>query len=250
MIRKLLILAAALPLMSAAANVTNTVLMVDQNGNLNVDGVASVAQVATNSVEVQIAEAKAAAAAATARGVTNAINAVVENIMSNNVIIYRSGFSDSFSAVVVFTDNDQLHIIEARWVEKSAQQIRVQVDYVSTANLGTTKPLVYTHNTITNRQDFDELADANVSAPTYHPETVTFQSQEYSGYYTIEATIPNPASTAQYFLWIKVTGDTPSGDGLTLDLPNGVTGGYSGNITWGGNVLTYKGGVLTGVAHE
>ena len=40
----------------------------------------------------------------------------------------------------------------------------------------------------------------------------------------------------------------PSGDGLTLDLPNGVTGGYTGEVEWGDKVLTFKGGMLTGVA--
>ena len=99
---------------AAAPNVTNTVMMVDQRGNLNVEGVASVEDVATNAVKVQIAEAKAAAAQDTARGVTNALQAVAENIMSNNVVIYRSGFSDSFAALVIFTDDDILAITEAR----------------------------------------------------------------------------------------------------------------------------------------
>ena len=65
----LAITAAALALAVHAANVTNTVLMVDQRGALNVDGVASVADVATNAVKAQIAEAKAEAAQETARGV-------------------------------------------------------------------------------------------------------------------------------------------------------------------------------------
>ena len=39
-----------------------------------------------------------------------------------------------------------------------------------------------------------------------------------------------------------------SGDGTTLDLPNGVTGGYTGDVVWGDKVLTFRGGVLKGVA--
>ena len=89
-----------------AANVTNTVMMVDQRGHLNVEGVASVEDVATNAVKATIAEQKAAAAQHTAQGVTNALQAVAENIMSNNVVIYRSGFSDSFSALVIITDDE------------------------------------------------------------------------------------------------------------------------------------------------
>ena len=242
-----LLCAAATVAAVAAPNVTNTVMMVDQRGNLNVEGVASVADVATNAVKAMIAEQKAAAAQNTARGVTNALQAVAANIMSNNVVIYRSGFSDSFASLVVFTDDDVLEIVEARW-QPSAAQIAVEVDYVTTANLGTTKPLVYAHNTLTNRVDFDELADANVTTPVYHAESREFGGQTFAGYYTITATIPNPPGTDSYFLWIKATGDTPSGDGLTLDLPNGVTGGYTGNVVWGDKLLLFRGGVLKGVA--
>lgn len=232
----------------ADADVTNTVMMVDQKGNLNIEGVASVADVATNAVKVQIAEAKAFAAQETARAVTNAIQAVAENIMSNNVVIYRSGFSDSFAALVVFTDDDILGIVEARWVERSAARIVVDVDYVSTVDLGTVKPAVMHHNTLDGgKENFEELDEANVSAPVYHPESRTYDGQTFAGYYTIRATIPNPAGTTSYFLWIKATGDAPGGDGTTLDLPNGVTGGVSGEYLWGDKILVFRGGVLTEV---
>ena len=236
----------------AAANVANTVMMVDQRGHLNVEGVASVAQVATNAVKVQIAEAKAEAAKQTAQGVTNALQAVASNIMSNNVVIYRSGFSDSFAALVIFTENDVLEICEARWREKSAARIVVDVDYVTTANLGTVKPVVMYRNTLDNLQngqyDFDELDETNITTPVYHAEQREYSGQTFAGYYSITATIPNPSGTSSYFLWIKATGDTPSGDGTTLDLPNGVTGGFTGDLVWGDKVLTFKGGVLKGVA--
>lgn len=246
--RAILFLLCAAPVMARSADVTNTVMMVDQRGNLNVEGVASVEDVAANAVKVQIAEAKAEAAQTTARGVTNAINAVVENIMSNNVVVYRYGFSDSFAALVVFTEDDILAITEARWIEKTAARIVVEIDYVSTANLGTIKPAVLHHNTLDGgRANFEELAEANVTAPVYHVEERTYDGQTFAGYYTITATIPNPASTTSYFLWIKADGDAPSGDGTTLDLPNGVTGGVSGEYVWGDKVLTFRGGVLKGV---
>lgn len=231
----------------AAANVTNTVMMVDQRGNLNVEGVASVADVATNAVKVAIAEQKAQIAQTTALSVTNALQAVVENIMENNVVIYRSGFSDSFAPLVTITENDILAIVDARWIETAATRIVVEVDYVSTADLGTVKPLVYHHNTLTNRASFAELADANVTVPVYHAGETTYYGQTFAGYYTVTATIPNPSGTASYFLWIKADADVPSGDGMTLDLPNGVTGGVSGEYVWGDKVLTFRGGVLKGV---
>ena len=240
-----LLCAAAAVAALAAPNVTNTVMMVDQRGNLNVEGVASVEDVAKNAVKVQIAEDKAEAAQRTARGVTSAIGAVVENIMSNNVVVYRSGFSDSFAALVIITDDDILGIVEARWIEQTAARIVGDIEYVTTADLGTVKPAVMHHNTLDGgKENFDEVADANVTAPVYHAEERTYNDQTFAGYYTIRATIPNPSGTSSYFLWIKATADAPSGDGTTLDLPNGVTGGVSGDYVWGDKTLSFRGGVL------
>lgn len=243
--RAILFLLCAASFIARCADLTNTVMMVDQRGNLNVEGVASVAQVASNAVKVTIAEAKAEAAQQTAQGVTNAMGVVIENIMSNNVVVYRSGFSDSFASLVIFTDADVLAIVEARWVEKTAAQIVVEVDYVTTANLGTTKPLVMVHDTLGGgHEDFTQLDDANVTAPTYHVGSREHGGQTFAGYYSLTATIPNPSGTASYFLWIKAEGDIPSGEGMTLDLPNGVTGGLTGDVVWGDRTLTFRGGVL------
>lgn len=236
------------PLSAAAeANVTNTVLMVDQRGNLNVEGVASVEDVATNAVTAQIAVAKADAAQAAAYTVAESVQTVANNIMSNNVVIYRSGFSDAFAALVIFTDNDKFEICDARY-QVSSSQIVAEIDYVSTVNLGTTKPIVYHHNTLIPADDFDELPESSVSTPVYHAEERVIQEQHFDGYYTITATIPNPTSTTSYFLWIKVEADAPAGDGTTLELPNGVTGGITGDFTWGDKILSFSGGVLRGVS--
>ena len=241
--------AAIIAVNAAAPDTTNTVMMVNQRGELNVEGVASVADVATNAVKVQIAEAKAAAAQDTAEGVTNAISAVVGNIMSNNVVIYRSGFSDSFASLVVFTDNDILAIIDTRW-QISAAQIVVEVDYVTTANFGATKPLVFAHNSLDGgAANFDEVPDGSVTTPVYHAAAREYNGQTFAGYYTTTATITNPGATNSYFLWIKAEADAPSGDGTTLDLPHGVTGGATETVTWGDKVLTFRGGVLTEVTN-
>ena len=242
-----LAITAALALAADAANVTNTVMMVDERGVLNVEGVASVAEVATNSVKAQIAEAKAEAAQQTAQGVTSAIQSAVGNIMSNNVVIYRSGFSDSFAALVQFSPNDKLVIFEIRPLEQSAAQVRVALEYVSTANIGALKPVVMANNTLDGGTQFAEVADANVSAPVYHDTPKTIGADTFDGYYSMNVTIPNPSSAAHYFFWIKINADAPSGDGTTLDLPNGVTGGVTGDFTWGDKVLTFSGGVLMAV---
>jgi hypothetical protein len=231
-----------------STDTTNTVLMVDQRGNLNVEGVASVEDVATNAAKVVVAEQNAEIAQQTATAVSNSIDTVVQNLMANNKVIYRSGFSDSFAPIVVFTDSDVLAVVDARWITRSAAQLVVEIDYACTVNLGTTKPTVMHRATIDgSRQDFAALSESNVTAPVYHADEREYGGQTFAGYYTITATIPNPSSTTQYFIWIRCEADAPSGQGATLDLPNGVTGGVTETVTWGDRVLTFTGGVLMGV---
>lgn len=239
---------AALPALADTATVTNTVLMVDQHGDLNVEGVASVEDVATNAVQVQIADAKAEAAQATANGVTNAMNAVVQNIMSNNVVIYRSGFSDSFAALVVVTEDDRLYITDFRHKIVDGA-IEVEIDYVATGDFGAIEPVVMAKNTLDGQGDFEPLDPGDVFQPTYQSGSVTVAGQTYSGYYTVKATVSNPTNTDSYFFWLKIDADAASGDGATLDLPNGVTGGETVDVQWGGKILSFKGGLLKGVAN-
>lgn len=224
---------------------TNTVLMVDQNRQLNVAGIASVEDVATNAAKAVAAEQKAEVARQTSLAVSNSIDVVAQNLMENHGVIYRSGFSDSFAPLVVFTESDKLVVAAARWIEQSASQIVADIDYACTADLGAIKPTVMHRETIGGaRSNFNELPDSNVSTPVYHAESRTIGDDTFEGYYTVRATIPNPVSHATYFLWIKCEADAPSGGGGTLDLPNGVTGGRSVTATFGDKTLTWVGGVL------
>lgn len=230
---------------TAAPNVTNTVLMVDQHDKLNVAGIASVEDVATNAAKTVVAQQKAEIAQQTAVTTSNSVDIVVQNLMANATVIYRKGFSDSFAPIVIFTENDVLAVVKATWTEQSAERIVCAIEYACTADLGTTKPTVMHREAIAgNRNNFSELADSNVTTPVYHPESRTFQGNTFRGYYSVTATIPNPVASARYFLWIKCEADAPSGDGATLDLPNGITGGVTVTVVWGDRTLHFVGGVL------
>lgn len=245
----ILLALAALVVSADSVTVTNTELTVDQRGNLNAAGVASVEDVATNAAKAVAAQQRAENAQQTATAVSNSIDTVVQNLMANNEVIYRSGFSDSFAPLVVFTDSDVLAIADTRWVERSSSRLVAEVDYACTADLGMTKPTVMHRVTLDGqRSNFSELADANVTAPVYHADQRTVGGQKFSGYYTVTATVPNPSGTSSYFLWIKVSADAPSGDGGALDLPNGVTGGRTLTVTCAEfGMLEFVGGLLMGV---
>lgn len=238
-----------------AGEITRTPLMVDENQNLNAEGVASVEDVATNAVKVQIAVAKAEAVEQTAIQVKGDIDTVVDNIMSNNVVVYRKGFADSFAAYVVFTDNDKLLITDVVF-RRTGANLEVDLEYVCTADVGAIKPRVMHHSTLQGgRENFDELADSNVTTPVFHSGTQTVENDKgesftVSGYYTLTSTVAGAGSENSYFIWIKIDADVPSGQGMTLDLVNGVTGGKTQTVHWGGYVLDFVGGVLKGVVDE
>jgi len=228
-----------------SVTVTKTVMTVDQDGNLNVAGVASVTDVATNAANVQIANAAASAAFSTAVGVTNALEGVVANIMSNNVVIYRSGYTDSFAGLVVFTDDDELTICEYEKVSLAGGILTSRIGYVCTADIGVTKPLVYEHDTLSGGlANFVQEDPNNVVGPVVHNESKTIAGTTYSKWYEITVNTPVVGSPSSYFYYIKVSGDTPGGNGATLNVPNGVTGGVTGEYAWGNKLMKFVGGLL------
>lgn len=227
--------------------VEKTVVTVDQYGKMNVRGIASVTDVATNAVKVQIAEAKADAAAATARGVTNALNGIVQNIMENNTVIYRYAFTDSFSSLVIITDDDVCIVTDFQH-QISGTTLTATIKYVCTADVKMVKPIVYANSQLDiGKENFPIVDDANVTMPIYHDEEIKFKEATFSGWYETTVTIPNITDGKQYFFWIKITGDVPSGDGMSLELPNGVAGGQTTEVVWGDKRLTFFKGMLMGV---
>lgn len=238
-----------------AGEITRTPLMVDENQNLNAEGVASVEDVATNAVKVQIAVAKAEAVEQTAIQVKGDIDTVVDNIMSNNVVVYRKGFADSFAAYVVFTENDKLLITDVVF-RRTGANLEVDLEYVCTADVGASKPKVMHHDTLQGgKANFDELEDSSVTSPVFHSGTQIVENDQgesftVSGYYTLTATVAGAGSENSYFIWIKIDADVPSGQGMTLDLVNGVTGGRTLDVHWGGYILSFVGGVLKEVGDD
>ena len=231
---------------------TNEVVTVNQDNEISKSGVATIEDVTTNAVNVQIAMEKALIAAETAIATTNAIQAIVDNIMSNRVIVYRRGFIDSFAALTIITDADTCAIINADWKEQSAEQIVVDVYYVCSADVSQIKPNVYTHITLdggVGRIDFALTPDAYVTEPTFYNEPATYGDNTYDNYYKVTVTIPNPVSTAHYFLFIKLEGNDPGGTGAQLVVRNGVKGGVTQNVVWGDKLIQIKGGLVKGVTN-
>lgn len=242
------ILATSVAMAASGLEATNEVLTVNQDGKISDSGVATIEAIATNAVLVQIAMQKAEIAAQTAIDTTNAIQAIVDNIMSNRVIIYRRGFVDSFAALTIITDVDTCHIIQADWIETSTERLLVDVYYCCSADVSQIKPNVYTHNTLdhSTKLDFELSEDQYVGHPQWYPIPTTIDGITYDGYYVSRVTIPNPQSNLRYFLFIKLEGNDPGGTGAQLNVRNGVTGGVTVDAPFGDKIIQIKGGLVKG----
>lgn len=250
--RAILILAAtaAQALWADSATVSNTFVTVDQNGRMNVRGVATVEDVATNAVKVQVAEAKLEAVEAAVRETQAEANALAGNILSNNVVIYRRGYSEGFQAVVVMTDADKLTCVSVERLSYSGNTATFRFKYVCLADLAGVKPIIRAHDTLAGGlSEFDVIPDSDVSTPTFTAGDITVAGTTFSGYYTVTFTKTLAGDPGTYFTYCEVNGDAPSAEGQGVDMPHGVAGGYTGNIGDGWDIEVV-GGLIMGVVSE
>lgn len=248
--KRILFVAAMVLGLFVIAETEKTVVTVDQNGQLNVSSVASITDVTTNAVNVEIAKAKAEVAEQTAKDVSESLGGIVQNIMENNTVIYRVGYTDSFEQFVLFGDGDKLVITKFEKVSLSGGTLVANINYVCTVDLGVMKPIVYANSDLEGGMDnFTVLPDSSITIPVYHAEPVEIKNKDgtidtYNGYYSVTVTINGLSEANKYFYFIKFDGDVPSGDGSSLELPNGVVGGETTEVIWGNKKLKFYKGML------
>lgn len=233
--------------MTALADVTsNKVVMVSAEGNVNAPEVlATTAQLATNEVQV-IAAAKAAQVAEqTAIDATNTVQDVVLAIIENNVVVYRSGITDSFGVVVSISDSCKCFISKVTPGIPDGDTTTHTLRYGLTEDIGALKPKIRAKDSLDAFSDVAPLDDASVSDPVMVQDSfVDADNNEYKYFYEVKVTVPTKGA---YFFRVIVEADTPSGDGYTFDIKNGVSGGITANVVFGEHTLVYKGGLLVEV---
>ena len=232
---------------SVFATTTNEVLFVDQDGNVSRPEVlATEAQLAANAAAILTAEQKAAAAQAAAREGTNLIQDVIRDITANELVVYRHGYTDAFGVVVVIDPDAKLVICEFKPLDEvdSAGRHVFHLRYaLQNSRSVDAKPEVRWHSSIEGgRESFSALPSDQVQSPVSAgswENPTTGEIYPYS--YTIRFSAPTDKTG---FFVVNLTADDASGDGWTFDLPNGVTGGFSGDVPFGSMVLSFKGGLL------
>lgn len=242
-----LVVTLALMGLSALAQVTsNKVVMVSEAGEINAPEVlATTAQLATNEVQV-IAAAKAAEVAEkTAIDATNTVQDVVLAIIENNVVVYRSGITDSFGVVVSISDSCKCFVSKFTPGTPNGDTTTHTLRYGLTEDIGAIKPKIRAKDSLDAFSDVAPLDDASVSDPVAVQDSyIDEDNNEYKYFYEVQITVPTKSA---YFFRVVVEADTPSGDGYTFDIKNGVSGGVTANVVFGEHTLVYRGGLLVEV---
>lgn len=231
----------------ALASITsNKVVMVSEEGKVNAPEVlATTAQLATNEVQV-IAAAKAAQVAEqTAIEATNTVQDVVTAIIENNVVVYRSGINDSFGVVVAISPNCKCYISKFTPGVPNGDTTTHTIRYGLTEDIGAIKPKIRAYDSLSGFDDVAPLEDVAVTDPVMVSDTfVDEDNNEYKYFYEVKVTVP---VSDKYFFRVIVEADTPSGDGFTFDIKNGVSGGLTTEVEFGDRVLVFRGGLLVEV---
>lgn len=224
------------------------VAWVNERGEVNVpEVIATVAQQTTNETNVIIANEKADAAMKAAADATNVVKDVAAAIVRNDVRIYRKGSLVSFDPFIDW-DPDHDHILPTEFDPHKLQN-RIYFGYVATKDIGVVKPLIYEHDTLGDgvpRTDWDLVSTDDISTPVVHEEEIEFSGLKYSRWYSLDITAYHDN---QHFFCLDMNTDTPEGDGMTLNIHGGFTGGFTGTIVDGSLRKTYKGGLLMGVEY-
>ena len=214
-----------------------TVLMVDENGELNsTNAVSTVADLAAAATSARVAEAKADAAADATNKGTNMIAGVAAAIASSELVVYVKGRVSSFEAGVLFGPDDKIDIYDFKVINNADGTITAKTWWYSTVAIGSSEAYLKWADSLATATFTDVAADSNESLGTQ-----TVGENTYENAYLMTKTFD---SLPQSFFRVGLEPDAPSGDGLTLEI-GGVTGGYTGTIQ-AGETLVVSNGVVIG----
>lgn len=241
---------------SAFANLPSDMreLMVDDAGNLNsTNAVATQADLARIASSNQLAVAEQNAVKKGYDQAVDLLGAVATNIAAGTPIVFYSVELTSFDSAVVFDEQkDKICICDFESTREIATMQGVECEKYAfkiafTADLQTVKPMVAYAQVLNGapRSDWDYLSDDLVTDPVLESEDYTDKDgNTYSHVYSLYAWFPKEGSG---FSYVRIPNDAAIADGATINLPNGVKGGATTTVVWGGKTLKFIGGLLVEV---
>lgn len=233
-----------LAVLLAAVAVSNKVVFIDQQGKINApEVVASVADMTSNKTEIAIAQAAAISAEKAAREGTNLVASTVQDITENEFVVYRYGYTDSLGIAVVLPPGTKCIIdsFNPNIATDGTGNAQHEVVYATTADVSAITPGIKHVSTLQNGRDGFELLDTSIEMV---PLSTTHEAADGTVYnYMYSAKFWHPTESLGFFI-VYLDADAAAGDGITFDIKNGITGGYTGEVVVGDDTLVFKGGLL------
>ena len=232
-----------------ASAVTNDVLTVNHKGETShPTALANTADMAALKAATITAEEKAQAASAAARHGTNMMWNIAADIGRNELVIYSYGYTDGFSAAFSFDPDAKIITHEFRPLDEvnDAGLAAFELGYAlknSTEYQG--QPIIRWRSALDDGKDFEPIEEKNIEPVERVPgeytdgDGIVYQHQYRTKFYDERAD--------KGFYKVNLLADDAAGDGMALELPNGVKGGIDCSFVWGGRELEVLGGVVVGV---
>lgn len=230
-------------LTASASIVSNKVVMIDQDGNINApEVIASVADMATNKVEIAIAKASAQAAEIAARQGTNIVAETVQKIVENEFVVYRYGNTDSLGVLVTLPENTKVKV--SKFTPNVATDgngnVQHEIVYATTEDASLVAPAIKHANVLKNGTEFTIL-DTTVEFSQVDGAWEDLDGNVFN--YQYSAKFWMPASTEGYYI-VYLDADAADGNGMTFNVTGGITGGATESVKVGSDILVFKGGLL------
>jgi len=248
--KKLTLLAVLLPfaLIGDTVTVSNKVLWVNQQGEINEPAaLATTADMAAIKAATITAEEKASAAASAAAHGTNLISDIVADIGRKELVIYRYGYTDGISAAFVLEPDAKLIINDFKPLNEvnAAGLSAFRIGYAlknSTEFKG--QPIIRWKSELKSGATFEPVEESDIEPVSKAPPYIGSDGTVYQWGYSTK--FYDRADQKGFYI-VDLLADDAAGDGMAMDLPNGVTGGVTADVVWGEYKLKIVGGVVVGV---
>lgn len=239
-----------LAILLSASTVSNDVLTINQKGETShPTALANTADMAALKAATITAEEKAQAASAAARHGTNLISDIIADIGRNELVIYTYGYTDGISAAFSYDPDTKiiLHKFSPLDEVNTAGLAAFEIGYAlknSTEYQG--QPIIRWRSALDDGKDFEPIEEANIEPVERVPgeytdgDGIVYQYQYRTKFYD--------AKEDKGFYKVNLLTDDAAGDGMALELPNGVKDGLTGSFVWGQYKLEIVGGVVVGVS--
>ena len=239
------LLLCAVPLLSLAeANVTNTVVMIDQRGNINPsNAVATVTEAAATATRIAAAEVAAVAYTNAEAQTEAAVDDLAAAIIGQNLVVYEDDFMYSLGDAIAISTNCLCRIYR---FDAKVSQVTVDgtlcdrswVYFGFTENIGSLTPVANFKDSLSHEIDWGEIT---CGTPEVQNHSFTVNGDSYDYCYKMSVDIPHTYSAAFLRVYTEITAQV--GDGSVLNIVGGIAGGLTGTLEFGSTTVEFIGGL-------